>query len=432
MTLPSEPLNAAETLVEPGPSGPAASKRQIWAYIAGYVGAYLILIVPFASTLAIKIGEIAPETRAEALGVISALGALAALISNPIVGALSDRTTSRFGMRRPWIIGGTFVGTAALMVLAFTSSVLVVGISWVIVQLAINAATSGLAAFLPDRVPEEQRGRVSALTGIAQQLTPFVGLLIANVALGLGGGTASMFVVPSAIGVAMVALYAILAKDRVLSPNLRQPMRWSTIFKAFTFNPRQNPDFGWAWLGRFFICLAFAANNTYQVYFLNDRLGIPLTQVATFQLGLLLLATVLMVVTAGISGRISDRYRRRKIFVFLASGLIAVSSIITAFAPNLEIYIVSAVISGIATGMYFAVDLALVTDVLPNKTTAAAKDMGVFNIANTLPQSIAPALAPLALAIGGVGTQNYAALFLCAAAAAIVGALTVIPIKKVR
>jgi hypothetical protein len=77
------------------------------------------------------------------------------------------------------------------------------------------------------------------------------------------------------------------------------------------------------------------------------------------------------------------------------------------------------------------VDLALVTDVLPDKEGAAAKDMGVFNIANALPQSLAPAAAPLFLAIGGDGS-NYTALFIAAAIAAALGALTVIPIKKVR
>jgi MFS family permease len=430
MTVPLEPARSAEALVEPSRERARVSKGAIAAFLGAYLGAFLILIVPVASTLAIKVAEVAPDSREASLGVIAAIGAFIALLANPILGALSDRTTSRFGMRRPWILGGAIVGVAAITVLAFAPNVATVGVAWAFVQLSMNAVLSGLAAFLPDRVPEVQRGKVSALTGIAQQVAPFVGLLVANLALGFGTGTPGMFLVPSVIGLVLIVVYVLTTRDRVLSPNLRQPFRASTLLKAFAFNPRRNPDFAWAWLGRFFITLSFAAGSTYQVYFLNDRLGVPIEQAALYQLGLILLSTVLLSLSASISGVLSDRLRRRKVFVFIASALIATSSVLTAFSFDLPIYIVSAGIAGIATGAYFAVDLALVTDVLPDKETAAAKDMGIFNIANALPQSLAPALAPLLLGIGGGG--NYTAMFLGAAVVAVLGALTVIPIKKVR
>ncbi|WP_210508110.1 MFS transporter [Naasia sp. SYSU D00057] len=430
MTTPIEPANSAETLVEPSRSESPVSKRTVGAFLGAYVGAFLVLIVPIASTLALKVAEVAPDSREASLGVISAIGAFAALVANPIFGALSDRTTSRFGMRRPWVLGGAIVGFAAVLVLASAPNVLVVGLAWTIVQLAMNAVLSGLAAFLPDRVPEQQRGKVSAFTGVAQQLAPFIGLLVANVAFGFGGGLTGMFIVPSALGLALIVLYVLTTRDRVLSPNLRQSFRISTVFKAFAFNPRRNPDFAWAWLGRFLIVLAFAANSTYQVYFLNERLGIPLEQAALYQLGLAVLSAVLLTISASVSGAISDRLKRRKVFVFIASGLVAAGSLITAFSFELPVYLIAAAVTAIATGTYFAVDLALVTDVLPNKETAAAKDMGIFNIANALPQSLAPALAPLLLSIGGGG--NYTALFIGAAIVAVLGALTVVPIKKVR
>lgn len=433
MTVPMQPqpTEAVSVLSRPPASMPDVSKGSIAAFLFAYMGAFLILIVPVASTLALKVAEVTPETRESTLGLIAGVGAFMALLANPIFGALSDSTTSRFGTRRPWILGGAILGFAALMVLAVAQDILLVGIMWAAVQLAMNAVLAGLAAFLPDRVPEHQRGKVSALAGIAQQISPFLGLLVANVALAFGGGTVGMFVAPSVIGLALIAVYVVTARDRVLSPNLRKPVRWSTIFRAFAFNPRKNPDFGWAWFGRFFITLAFATGSTYQVYFLNGRLGVPLEQAAAYQLGLVLLGAVLLSLTASISGHLSDKYIRRKIFVFLASGLIALGSLLTAFSFDLPLYIAAAAVSGLATGMYFAVDLALVTDVLPDKEGAAAKDMGVFNIANALPQSLAPAAAPLFLAMGG-GGNNYTALFIAAAVAALIGALTVIPIKKVR
>ena len=78
--------------------------------------------------------------------------------------------------------------------------------------------------------------------------------------------------------------------------------------------------------------------------------------------------------------------------------------------------------------MYMAVDLALVADVLPRRRQAA-KDLGVFNIAGALPFSIAPAIAPAILAIGG---GSYGVLYAVAGVCAIIGAVAILPVKRVR
>ena len=85
-------------------------------------------------------------------------------------------------------------------------------------------------------------------------------------------------------------------------------------------------------------------------------------------------------------------------------------------------------ISGLGFGVYLAVDLALVVDVLPNPDTAA-KDLGVFNVAGALPFTIAPALAPTSWLIGG---GSYGVLYAFAGACAIIGAAAVLPVKRVR
>jgi hypothetical protein len=79
--------------------------------------------------------------------------------------------------------------------------------------------------------------------------------------------------------------------------------------------------------------------------------------------------------------------------------------------------------------LYFAVDLALVTEVLPDRERDAAKDLGILNITNALPQSVAPALAPMILAASG---GDYAALFFAAGAIALAGSIAILPLKLVR
>jgi MFS family permease len=86
--------------------------------------------------------------------------------------------------------------------------------------------------------------------------------------------------------------------------------------------------------------------------------------------------------------------------------------------------------TGIGHGAFIALDFAVVSEVLPDAETSSAKNLGVFNMANALPQSIAPALAPMLLGLGG--GNNYTALFLAAGMTSVVAGFLVQRIKKVR
>ena len=59
----------------------------------------------------------------------------------------------------------------------------------------------------------------------------------------------------------------------------------------------------------------------------------------------------------------------------------------------------------------------------------AAKDLGVFNMAGALPFSIAPGIAPAILA---VGSGSYGVLYGVAGVCAIIGAVAILPVKRVR
>ena len=85
-------------------------------------------------------------------------------------------------------------------------------------------------------------------------------------------------------------------------------------------------------------------------------------------------------------------------------------------------------LGGLGFGLYTAVDLALVADVLPD-ADSAAKDLGVMNIAGALPSSVAPALAPAILALGG---GSYSVLYAVAGMCAIVGAGAIVRVRRVR
>ncbi|GAB3250525.1 MFS transporter [Kineosporia babensis] len=428
---------------EPSPSfgdsrsGPAAPEENaprilIAAYIAAYFTMYIALITPVVSTLALRVSDLSTEAgRAGDLALVTGVGAFFAFIANPLAGALSDRTTSRLGMRRPWLLWGVLSGSVGLMIIAVAPSVPVVVIGWAITQTAFNGAQAALQALLPDQVGEAQRAQVSGWLGIAQNVAPLAGIGIALSLTNAGVPAMWMFLIPTTIALAGVLFLVAVLKDRTATREEVGRFDLGSFLKGFWISPRQFPDFGWAFAGRFLLLFGFAFWNAYQVYFLQDRFGFDDGEALSWQLRLMVAQAAVLVVAASVGGYLSDRTGRRKVFVILSSVLAAAGLLALAATQNPSYLYVGAVLAGAGMGMYFAVDLALVTDVLPNKETEAAKNMGVFNIANALPQSLAPAVAPAVLAIGA-GGNNYGLLFGVGAVVVAVGAVSTMFIKGAR
>jgi MFS family permease len=193
-------------------------------------------------------------------------------------------------------------------------------------------------------------------------------------------------------------------------------------------DPRRHPDFAWAFASRFMLVMAFAFLVTYQAYYLIEQLGSSKGDVPhQIYLGTLAQSAVLVVVSP-VAGRLSDKVGRRKVFVAVAALVYAAAMLLIAHAGNLPGYLVGMAVSGLGFGMYMAVDLALVVDVLP-RTGSAAKDLGVINIAGALPFALAPAITPVILALGG---GSYAVLYAVAGACAALGAAAIVPVRGVR
>jgi MFS family permease len=407
---------------------PPARAGFIALYAIGYVGSYIALITPVAATLAFKVGELDPDGKETSLGVIAAIGALVAIVSNALTGALSDRTRSGLGRRRPWIIAGALGGVAALALVGFAPNLVVVTIGWVLAQLTLNMVLAALQALLPDQVPLEQRGRVSAVLGISQQVSPLLGIGLAYGVQAAGGGIGLMFLIPGIVGALLMLLLAWRIRD--VPHETLGAFSPGEFIRGFAVEKGKRYDYGWTWFGRFFVILGFAVYTTYQPYFIADRLNVPESGVLLQQLIALIIFAIVLTISAIICGRLSDRTGRRKPFVFGAAAVVGIGLTMLALTTSLPIFYVAAAVMGVGIGAFFAVDLALITDVLPDKEHKAAKDMGIFNIANSLPQSVAPAIAPIFLLIGGGG--NYTALFIAGGVFAVIGAVLIAPIRAVR
>lgn len=422
---------AARRASEPSPD---ASEKHLprvgWAFIAWYAAAFLattlILIAPLLVTLALKVNGLVGADRAgSSLSLIVSVGALVAMVGNPFFGRLSDRTTSRWGMRRPWILIGLVGGTVGTLVVAMAPTVWVVLVGWCVAQLFFNAMLAAMVAVLPDQVPAAQRGTVAGLLGVCLPIASVGGTYVVNV---FAGNELAMFLAPCAIGGFFIVLFALNLDDRRLAPAEKPPWSLRQLMGTYYVSPRKHPDFAWAFVSRFMFVLAYAILVTYQAYFLLDHLGSAEDDVPRqIFLGTLTQAAV-VVVAAMVGGRLSDRTGRRKVFVAAASVLYGVALFVIAVAGAFDGFLVGMALSGLGFGLYMAVDLALVADVLPDDKDSA-KDLGVLNIAGALPFSVGPAIAPAILVIGG---GSYQVLYAVAGGCALVGAAAILPVKRVR
>src|SRR5580692_8072514 len=418
---------AIEAALEPAPPG---AHRVGWGFISLYTLAYmstsLLFLAPLLVTLALKVNSLVGIGRAPgSLALVAGIGALVAMVGNPFFGRMSDRTASKLGMRRPWMIIGLAGGSAGILIVALAPSVPVVLAGWCIAQLLFNALLAAMVAVLPDQVPSVQRGLVSGVLGVCLPVASVCGTFLVKL---FTGNMLAMFLVPCAVGGFFILLFAVSLKDRRLAKADKPAWSLREFASTFYVNPKKNPDFAWAFVSRFMFVLAYAFLATYQAYYLLEKIGSAKAEVPQQIFLGTLVQSVVVVAASLIGGKLSDRTGRRKIFVLTASIVYGAAMFVVAVASNFSGFLVGMAISGLGFGVYAAVDLALVVDVLHDKRNAA-KDLGVFNIAGALPFSLAPAIAPAILVIGH---GSYGVLYAVAGLCAIVGAFAILPVQRVR
>jgi MFS family permease len=409
--------------------GAPREHRVGWGFIALYTLAFmstnLLFLPPLLITLPLKVSSLVGIKGApNSLALVAGIGALVAMLGNPFFGRMSDRTSSRLGMRRPWMVIGLVGGSLGILLVALAPNIPVVLVGWCLAQLFFNALLAALVAVLPDQVQPAQRGLVSGVLGICLPIAAVSGTFLVRL---VSGNEVATFLVPLAIGGFFILLFAFALTDRRLALADRPIWSLGEFASTFYVAPRKSPDFAWAFASRFMFVLAYAFLATYQAYYLLDKIGSAKADVPQQIFLGTLTQSVIVIAASLICGRLSDWTGRRKIFVFTASIVYGLAMFVVAIASTFNGFLVGMAIGGLGFGMYLAVDLALVADVLPDRGKVA-KDLGVLNIASALPFSIAPAIAPAILAIG----KGYGALYAVAGVCAVIGAVAILRVRGVR
>jgi MFS family permease len=398
------------------------------------LGMWMATQTPLQVMLALQLQDITPRHKVVALGVVTGVGAISSALATPFVGALSDRTThggrsGRFsGRRHRWTLATAVLAAVCMGLLAKQATVLGVALLWFLFCAFQNGEYATLSAAIPDHVPVRQRATVAGWVGMPIALGLVLGtVLVVDV---LGQDLVTGYITLAVLMVVLALPFVLFTPDYPLAPHDRRPFSWRGVASSYWLNPREYPDFGWAWLTRFLTSLAIAMGTLYLLYFLRDAVHyarlFPGQTAADGLLILILIYTGCVVVTSIVGGIISDRRGRRKMMVTVSGLLMAAAALSLTFWETWPSALLAAVLFGMGYGAYIAVDQALITQVLP-KAHDRAKDLGIINIAIVCPGAIGALIAAPLVSLAG-----YPALFGATTAVAIAAAIGVWQIKSVR
>ncbi|PZT68259.1 MFS transporter [Streptomyces sp. SW4] len=423
----------------PGPVEGRRLGRLVVTLPLANVALYLLWLGVGGFLLPIQVARITGSNDTTALSAASTIGAVLATVGNPVFGQLSDRTRSRFGRRAPWILLCAALGGLALAAQAQATTIATLGLSWGVVQFIMNGYQAALTAAMPDRVPPARYGTFSALVGLGVPLGTIVAALVIGgvpgerfgvegVIGGFGGRFAGEngYYLIAALVMAAALVFTTVTPDSDARALPVEPFRLKAFLANFWVSPRQHPDFAWAFVSRLGVLLGYFVVLTYNMFLLADHIHVPPRDLLPTVGFLMIVNAVCTVVASVLVGPLVDRVGRFKPFVLTSGVVAALALTIPVLSPTEDGMLAYNVVGGLAFGVYMAVDMALITKVLP-RAADAGKDMGVINIANAGPQILAPTIAGWIVAAGG-----YEALFPVAAAVSLVGAFGVLRVRGVR
>ncbi|MFJ4072786.1 MFS transporter [Paenarthrobacter sp. NPDC089988] len=402
------------------------SPRKVVALVLTAALGMYIMSLTLGTALSLRLAVVDPASKETSYGMAVSISAMLLLVTVPLTGALSDRTTSRLGRRRPWIIGGLVPALLAAAVIGMVPSTPVIIAAYVIALVCAQAAFNAYAVIPIEALPDNKRARVMGAMGMFGALAMSAGSYLAAWLVDV---PLFMMCVPVLLAVLCSLPLLVLYRDPVKTRSEVPPLDIKGLAKSFLVNPRKHPNFAWAWVSRFLAGVAMTALFAYFIFFLIDGLHMPIAEAGRSAGTLTLISAPVSILFFTASGWLSDKIGRRKPFVIAAALLMATALVLGATATSFEQFVVAWIVFAMGQAMYLTVDLALCAAVLPDARDTG-KDMAVFSLALSIPNIIVPAAAPAILAIGS--GHNYGLLWFAAAALCALGSVTVTFIKGVR
>lgn len=395
-----------------GNSSPKNRRFGAWDYLK-------ITILVFATTalwqgmhgiiLPLRVLDFVPESEKNtALGLLISTGLILAMIVQPIVGAISDRSGFSWGRRRPFILVGILFVLLILPGIGLAGSYAVLFVIYCLLQVSSNTVQGPHQGFIPDLVPDGKRGLASGVKGLLEivggvALLYPISIFMGNYDTGEGGQWLWLSLALPGIFLLVLMLITILTvKEKPRSGGLRLAittsdidiklrhcLTWLRLYPLISFI-KSHRSFAWFFASRLFFFLAMAVIQRFALYYLRDVVGATDPADAVFRFSILGVIGMLVVVYP--AGRISDRMGRKPI-AFSSAILGTLGILLVIVYQSYASIMIAAAILGVATGAFSSTNWALATDLVTKGKEA--RYLGLANMATAGAGVLAGLVGPL-------------------------------------
>ncbi|MBN1643771.1 MAG: MFS transporter [Dehalococcoidales bacterium] len=363
------------------------------------------------------------------LGLLTFAGLILAMITQPIAGSMSDRSSLSWGRRRPFVLLGALLAVVLLPGIGLADSYAVVFIVYCALQISCNIAQAPYQALIPDLIPPNRRGLASGVKSAVEILGGVALVRLTAYFMGHyfeGGGESWLWL---ALGV-LVAVLLTAAAITVLTVkeqpgNSASGLPFVNPYKSFKIDVRENHNFIWFLVSRALIGVPGVVLQIFASYYLMDVIGID--NPASAAGNLLVVIGVCLLLTVYPAGRLSDKVGRKPIVI--ASGLLGAVGIVCLFFSQTYLHVMlSGAVLGISNGAMLSSTWAMATDLAVKGEEA--RYLGLTNLAmcggSAMARLVGPVIDFFNRFSAGLG---YQVMLLICFISFVVGALLIIKIK---
>ncbi len=373
--------------------------------------------------------HLAEQEANAAIGVANLFGALAGALAAIVAGNLSDHTRTRWGRRNPGILGGALLAAAGVLLMTVmpVAAVWPVVLCFCLFQIGLNTLLANFTSLLADRVHSGLMGRASAWGSLGTLLGAALGGVVVRLLveafgaerLSLGFAVLPWMMVVMAIVVVLALPGATLTK----TPDAERP---SLRAMLASFRPPADRDFWFVYLSRLCLMIALMMLVQTQTQQLIYHFSLSLDEATAIGATLGILTATGAVLAAVVAGPVSDKIKRRKVPVAIATLLLVIAAGCLLITDQPWILYIQTLLASFAFGAFASVDQALMVEVLPTRETAA-RDLGFLGTTNTLSGVFGGVIGASI-----IGLFGYTVLFVSAMAIALASLAFLIPVRRVR